>query len=70
MHSSGDYLKMRRALIRAVEKQAAVTDRFESIKYAVAQNDFARAKSLVNDNFQKPKQFGGDIESLGERNMF
>lgn len=61
---------MRRALIRAVEKQAAVTDQLESIKDAFDQNDFAAAKALVQENLKQVKSFGGDIESLGERNLF
>lgn len=72
--ASGDYLKMRRALIRAVEKHAAVSDRLDSIKYAVAENDFARAIELareqVIDYTQHSKRLGGDIESLGERDVF
>ena len=67
---AGDYLKMRRALIRAVEKQAAVTDRLESIKYAIGEDDITAVKSLVQENLKQIKQVGGDIESLGERELF
>ena len=61
---------MRRALIRAVEKQAAITDRLESIKYAVGENDLAAVKKLVQENLKQIKGLGGDIESLGERDLF
>lgn len=61
---------MRRALIRAVEKQAAVTDRLESIKYAIGENDFNAVKGLVQQNLDRIKGIGGDIESLGERDQF
>lgn len=67
---AGDYLKMRRALIRAVEKQAAVTDRLESIKYAIGENDMKTVKELVQQNPERLKGIGGDIESLGERDHF
>ena len=61
---------MRRALIRAVEKQAAVTDRLESIKYAVGESDLNAARLLVQENLKQVKGLGGDIESLGERDLF
>jgi hypothetical protein len=60
---------MRRALIRAVEKQASVTDKLDSIKYAVTEGEFDRIKSLMEDS-KSPNEHGGDIESLGERNLY
>ncbi len=66
---AGDYLKMRRALIRAVEKQASVTDKLDSIKYAVTEGEFQRIKGIMEES--KPaNEHGGDIESLGERNLY
>jgi len=40
---------MRRALIRAVEKQASATDKLDSIKYAVAEGEFDRIKAIMED---------------------
>ena len=45
--AAGDYLKMRRALIRAVEKQAALADRLDSLRTAFGDGDTAGMQVTV-----------------------
>ena len=60
---------MRRALIRAVEKQAFATDKLDSINAAVTEGEFERIQAIIDDT--RPfTEHGGDIESLGERNLY
>ena len=44
---AGDYLKTKRALLRAVEKQAQMAERLDNLKTAVGDKDLAGASSLL-----------------------
>lgn len=67
---TGEYLKAKRALLRSVEKQAAMAEKLDSLKSAVADGNLAGAEQLLVLPVEKPKGLGGDIESLGERDIF
>eukprot|EP00884_Botryococcus_braunii_P019512 jgi/Botrbrau1/6244/Bobra.0109s0038.1 len=68
--TQGEYLKAKRALLRSVEKQAAMAEKLDSLQYAVADGNLAGAEQLLVLPMEKPKGLGGDIESLGERDLF
>ena len=61
---------MRRALIRAVEKQAALADRLDSLRTAFGDGDTAGLQALMQQRSEPRRTFSGDIESLGERSRF
>lgn len=61
---------MKRALIRSVEKQAALRDRLESVRAAHDGGDMASLAGLVQRSPITQAQHRGDIESLGERIIF
>ncbi|KAK9825855.1 hypothetical protein WJX81_004552 [Elliptochloris bilobata] len=74
----GDYLKTKRALIRAVEKQAAMAERLDALKTAIFEGSLKDATSLLmSAGFERPgaarggaKSTGGTIESLDEREKY
>lgn len=63
-------MKMRRALIRAVEKQAALADRLESLSQAYTDQNMPLVEELIRTIYEPPRLHSGDIESLGERSTF
>ncbi len=63
-------MKAKRALLRSVEKQAGMAEKLESLKSAVADGNLAGAEELLTVAVEKQKGLGGDIESLGERDLF
>ena len=60
---------MRRALIRAVEKQAALAEKLDSVQSAFGEGDMASVGDLIKGPIS-PRNIGGDIESLGERRLY
>ena len=70
---AGDYLKTKRALLRAVEKQAHMAERLDNLKTAVGDKDLAGASSLLASpakpgNPARPP--AGVLTSLGEHDGF
>jgi hypothetical protein len=66
---SGDYLKTKRALLRAAEKQANMAERLDSLKAAVFQGDLNNATSLLMAGGTY-RTHGGNLESLDERQAY
>ena len=70
---AGDYLKTKRALLRAVEKQAHMAERLDNLRTAVSDKDLAGASSLLASpakpgNPTRPP--AGVLTSLGEHDGF
>jgi hypothetical protein len=47
-----------------------MAEKLESLKSAVADGNLAGAEELLTVAVEKQKGLGGDIESLGERDLF
>lgn len=71
MICAGDYLKMRRGLIRAVEKQASHEETLENVETAANAGNLSEVqKILTNKRSLRSKLSAGDVESLGERTKY
>ena len=68
--AQGEYLKTRRALLRSIERQAGMASKIEEMRDAFKDGNTAGVTGLLNTAHTKRESFGGDIESLGERDKF
>ena len=71
--AQGEYLKMRRALLRSIEKQAGMASKIDEMRDAFKEGNTEGITGLldaVQENRSRGDSFGGDIESLGERRNF
>lgn len=57
---------MRRALIRAVEKQASLTETLDSVKEAAGHGDTSNILRVIGQYEGSQKASAGDIQSLGD----
>ena len=70
---AGDYLKTKRALLRAVEKQALMAEKLDNLKTAVGDNDIAGASALMASPARLPaaqRLPAGVLTPLGEDDGF
>lgn len=70
--AQGEYLKMRRALLRSIEKQAGMASKIDEMRDAFRNGNTEGITGLLDAAKQARPQasFSGDIESLGERQVF
>lgn len=61
---------MRRALIRAVEKQASLTEVLDSLKSVAKAGNINDVLRVANEYDSARKELAGDVESLGERTSY
>ena len=66
--AQGEYLKTRRALLRSIEKQAGMASKIDELRDAFREGNTAGMTGLLDAVSRR--SLGGDVESLGEREIF
>lgn len=68
--AQGEYLKTRRALLRSIEKQSVMAAKIEEMRDAFRDGKTDGISDLLEAASKRRESYGGDIESLGEREFF